>query len=322
MTGNGYNRWFDKSLTMIFASNGAMGLNVEHTSAEATLAGRLWEFGYYHSKYDANGDAMHQGLQHTNLPVAEYLSWNLDDYSSDIADVKDKWEELVKDFDAYIFLADKGKSFIKKLRVSPDGYIQMALQLAFYRRHKETPKTYETAATRLFKYGRTETIRSVSEHSVQFTKTFDDPAVPSKTKVDHLKAAIKHQTRYKYDAMNGQAVDRHLLGLYLAGKFSKSVPKLFTLKPFSETDKLSTSQSPLRYDPVISKKLVNVTDPVGGGFGAQRPDGYGISYFMDDEKIHFLIASFHQCDDTDSAEFGEDIQRAIDDMKTLMEATN
>ncbi|XP_076807011.1 carnitine O-palmitoyltransferase 1, liver isoform-like isoform X2 [Clavelina lepadiformis] len=322
MTGNGYNRWFDKSLTMIFASNGAMGLNVEHTSAEATLAGRLWEFGYYHSKYDANGDAMHQGLQHTNLPVAEYLSWNLDDYSSDIADVKDKWEELVKDFDAYIFLADKGKSFIKKLRVSPDGYIQMALQLAFYRRHKETPKTYETAATRLFKYGRTETIRSVSEHSVQFTKTFDDPAVPSKTKVDHLKAAIKHQTLYKYDAMNGQAVDRHLLGLYLAGKFSKSVPKLFTLKPFSETDKLSTSQSPLRYDPVISKKLVNVTDPVGGGFGAQRPDGYGISYFMDDEKIHFLIASFHQCDDTDSAEFGEDIQRAIDDMKTLMEATN
>ncbi|CAK8691317.1 unnamed protein product [Clavelina lepadiformis] len=284
MTGNGYNRWFDKSLTMIFASNGEMGLNIEHTSAEATLPARLWEFVYYHSKYDANGNAMHQGLQHTNLPVAEYLSWNLDDYSSDIADIKDKWEGLVKDFDGYVFFANKGKNFIKKLRVSPDGYIQMALQLAFYRCHTETPKTYETAATRFFKLGRTETIRSVSEHSVQFTKTFDDPAVPSKTKVDHLKAAIKHQTLYKYDAMNGQAVDRHLLGLYLAGKFSGFIPKLFTLKPFCEADRLSTSQGPRRYDPIISRKVADKTDPVGGGFGAQRPDGYGVSYFLDGEK--------------------------------------
>jgi len=43
---------------------------------------------------------------------------------------------------------DKGKSFMKKLRLSPDGYMQMSLQLAFYRLHKEIPKTYETGTTR------------------------------------------------------------------------------------------------------------------------------------------------------------------------------
>ena len=42
-----------------------------------------------------------------------------------------------------------GKGEIKKLRVSPDSLMQLALQLAFYRIHEEVPKTYETAMTRL-----------------------------------------------------------------------------------------------------------------------------------------------------------------------------
>ena len=42
-----------------------------------------------------------------------------------------------------------GKGEIKKLRVSPDSLMQLALQLAFYKIHEEVPKTYETAMTRL-----------------------------------------------------------------------------------------------------------------------------------------------------------------------------
>ena len=44
-----------------------------------------------------------------------------------------------------------GKGEIKKLKVSPDSFMQMSLQLAFYKMHKFTPKTYETAMTRLLK---------------------------------------------------------------------------------------------------------------------------------------------------------------------------
>ena len=58
---------------------------------------------------------MHQGLQHTNLPVAEYLSWNLDDYSSDIADVKDKWEELVSLMAWNMFTTAKFTFFYRKI---------------------------------------------------------------------------------------------------------------------------------------------------------------------------------------------------------------
>ncbi|KAJ1669190.1 Carnitine O-acetyltransferase mitochondrial, partial [Spiromyces aspiralis] len=72
-------------------------------------------------------------------------------------------------------VAGLGSDYIKKAKVSPDAFVQMALQLAYYRLHGQPCATYETASTRAFLHGRTETIRSCSSESLAFTKAFDDP---------------------------------------------------------------------------------------------------------------------------------------------------
>ena len=41
-----------------------------------------------------------------------------------------------------------GKGFMKKQKISPDGYIQMSVQLAFYNMHQSFAKTYEPATSR------------------------------------------------------------------------------------------------------------------------------------------------------------------------------
>ncbi|XP_078486895.1 carnitine O-palmitoyltransferase 1, liver isoform [Ciona intestinalis] len=321
LTGNGYDRWFDKSFTFVVNKNGAMGFNVEHSTSEATLGGRMWEYTLFHGKYDIHGDPVDpRPPTHPTLHDPRQLKWELTEFEDEISEIKTEWDKLATNVDACVFYMNKGKGIVKKMKLSPDGFLQMALQLAFYRERKITPKTYETAATRLFKYGRTETIRPVSQHSVAFTKCFDDPSVPDSVKIKHLKSAIKYQTTYKFDATNGRAVDRHLLGLYFAGKFTGNVPELFKLKPFYESDLLSTSQSPLRYDPVIRK--ISTTDPIGGGFGAQRVDGYGVSYFMLENKVHFLISSFKSCSETNSLKFGQNVERAVDDLQVLLTGEN
>ena len=66
----------------------------------------------------------------------------------------------------------------------------MAVQLAYYRLHQKVVLTYESATTRLYFEGRTETIRPVSEHSVAFVKSFDDPTVPREEVRKHLSRAI------------------------------------------------------------------------------------------------------------------------------------
>lgn len=73
-----------------------------------------------------------------------------------------------------------GKELIKKLRVSPDAYAQMAIQLAYYKMTGECVATYESAQTKKFAYGRTETCRSVSVESVAWVKAMEDPYVPVK----------------------------------------------------------------------------------------------------------------------------------------------
>ena len=55
--------------------------------------------------------------------------------------------------------------------------MQVALQLAYYRLHKSLTAVYETASTRLFKHGRTETGRSMTSETAQFIQTFDDDSV-------------------------------------------------------------------------------------------------------------------------------------------------
>ena len=54
-----------------------------------------------------------------------------------------------------------GNNRIKQLKMSPDAYVQMAVQLAYFKDQNEFALTYESGLTRLFKFGRTETIRFV-----------------------------------------------------------------------------------------------------------------------------------------------------------------
>jgi len=61
--------------------------------------------------------------------------------------------------------------------VSPDGYVQMAMQIAYKRDAGKFGLTYESSMTRLFRLGRTETVRPVSMASKKFVDEFDDPNI-------------------------------------------------------------------------------------------------------------------------------------------------
>ena len=63
-----------------------------------------------------------------------------------------------------------GTKAIKNSELSPDSFIQIAMQVTFYNLQKKPPAHYESAALRRFISARTECIRSTSTESVQFAK--------------------------------------------------------------------------------------------------------------------------------------------------------
>ncbi|TFJ96940.1 Carnitine O-palmitoyltransferase 1, liver isoform [Platysternon megacephalum] len=79
--------------------------------------------------------------------------------------------------------------------------------------------TYEAAMTRLFREGRTETVRSCSIESCSFVRAMTDSAQSAAQRLALFRvAAAKHQALYRR-AMTGAGIDRHLFCLYVVSKY-------------------------------------------------------------------------------------------------------
>uniref|UniRef100_A0A672G4J8 carnitine O-palmitoyltransferase n=1 Tax=Salarias fasciatus TaxID=181472 RepID=A0A672G4J8_SALFA len=317
--GKCYDRWFDKSFNLIVFKNGTMGLNAEHSWADAPIIGHLWEhvlsMDPVRLGYTEEGHCC--GQPHPNLPGPQRLQW---DISAECIEVIDSSlavaRVLADDVDSHIFpFSDFGKGLIKKCRTSPDAFIQIALQLAHYRDKGKFCLTYEASMTRLFREGRTETVRSCTVETCAFVRAM----IRDETRLKLLKvAAEKHQNMYRL-AMTGEGIDRHLFCLYVVSKYLGE-DSAFLKEVLSEPWRLSTSQTPLQqvelFDLVRHPEYVSS----GGGFGPVADDGYGVSYIIVGENlINFHISSKHSSPETDSHRFGANIRQSMLDILDLFQ---
>ena len=74
----------------------------------------------------------------------------------------------------YKVFTEYGRSVSAKHQIHPEAYIQLAIQLAYYRTHGKAAPTYCTATTRKFYRGRTETCRPCVLENVEFAKAMTD----------------------------------------------------------------------------------------------------------------------------------------------------
>jgi len=99
---------------------------------------------------------------------------------------------------------------------------------------KQQLLTYSSICFRIFSEGRTETIRPVSEYSVQFVKSMLSESATREQKIMLLRKAVQYQTQIKMDACCGLGWDRHLIGLfYCCQEMKMTPPALFRDKVYS-----------------------------------------------------------------------------------------
>ena len=319
--GNGINRWFDKSICIAVHSNAMSLCTAEHSWADAPVVAHILEYAYareWMKKSEFFGADGHcQGTIRCPPRTPERLTWELPgDCDSLLNEAHLSAKALIADLDLYVFFHRQfGKGAIKKCKVSPDAFIQMALQLAYFRDVGHFSLTYEASMTRMYREGRTETVRPVTGASVAFVHAMNDPSVPAEEKRALLIAATdKHQDNYR-NAMAGNGVDRHLFTLYVVSKYL-NVDSPFLKEVLSEPWRLSTSQTP-HSQMSDTPRHPDLHSP-GGGFGPVADDGYGVSYIIvSDEKMFFHISSKHSSSNTNSRRFAENVCRASREMIEL-----
>lgn len=209
---------------------------------------------------------------------------------------------------------------MKGCRLSPDAYIQMCLQLAYYRDAGKFNLTYEASMTRLFRDGRTETVRPCTIESAAWVLAMEDKTSDNAKRIGLLKAACGQHQRGYQDAMVGKGIDRHLFTLYVVSKYLE-VDSPFLTEVLSEPWRLSTSQTPHGQTDKMDLSKNPDCISAGGGFGPVADDGYGVSYIIaGEDTIFFHISSKKSSPVTESPRFARQIEKALSDVRELFES--
>ncbi|XP_004393866.1 PREDICTED: carnitine O-palmitoyltransferase 1, liver isoform isoform 4 [Odobenus rosmarus divergens] len=319
--GRCFDRWFDKSFTFIVFKNGKIGMNAEHSWADAPIVAHLWEYVLATDSFQLGyaEDGHCKGDPNPNIPYPTRLQWDIPEECQEVIETSlNSANILANDVDFYSFpFHTFGKGLIKKCRTSPDAFVQLALQLAHYQDMGKFCLTYEASMTRLFREGRTETVRSCTTESCNFVLAMVDPTQTVEQRLKLFKiASEKHQHLYRL-AMTGSGIDRHLFCLYVVSKYL-AVDSPFLKEVLSEPWRLSTSQTPQQQVELFDLERNPEYVSSGGGFGPVADDGYGVSYILVGENlISFHISSKFSSPETDSHRFGKYLKQAMTDIISL-----
>ena len=263
--GSGVDRWFDKSFSLIVASDGQAAVNFEHAWGDGVAVLR-----FFNEVYELS----------TKMPLTSPVPASIEPTKAEFdlpAEVKAAVVDAKKVFDATVGRTELAllqaeffnSKMLKTSRLSPDGAMQMAFQLAHVKMHGGPllPSTYESASTAAFKHGRTETIRSATPEAQAFTQAFTDPSTSASERTAALRAAVDNHSEITKAALMGKGWDRHLFALSHYAALENIDAPLFSCAALQK----------LRHI-ILSTSTLNSEALAGGGFGPVNDDCYAIGY--------------------------------------------
>lgn len=308
--GDGCNRWYDKSFSVILTKDGQAAINFEHSWGDGVAVLRF--------QNEVFKDTTEQPLVHPGPAAAAVdtasavrrLHFKLDsELENGIRKAKENFDSAVSKLtiDAMEFKRG-GKEQLKKSKLSPDAVAQLAFQMGFLRQYGQTVATYESCSTAAFKHGRTETIRPASVHTQRCSHAF--VRQPGQHSVEQLQAMLQECSKYHgqltREAAMGQGFDRHLFALrYLANSKGQTLHSLYTDPAYAAINHniLSTS--------TLTSPAVNL-----GGFAPVVPDGFGVGYGVHDDWIGCNVSSYPA---RNVHEFLQCVHKSLEDIFTVLE---
>jgi hypothetical protein len=305
--GNGRNRWFDKSFTLVVTENGQAGFAAEHSYCDAMVVSHMADYAFSL----ADGAVMSGDDLTAARPVLanpKRLRITADDGLK--AEVVSAMANLDRSFGSialhYFDFRNFGKRFLKTCNLSPDAFIQLSLQLAYFRLTGTFTPTYETAHTRVFFHGRTETVQSCSDQAVACVLAMVNPDATRESRYPLLVRALESHVEQTRNAMIGRGFYRHLFALHCLAKESKGLhmPALFTDLAYTLPWNLVTAQT-------SAQRVYH------SGFAPWGPEGFGVSYFVTDNSFRFQVSS-HKSSVHNALKLAQQIERALIDLQSVV----
>ncbi|KAF7657165.1 hypothetical protein LDENG_00030900 [Lucifuga dentata] len=308
--GDGSNRWYDKSFSIILTKDGQAAINFEHSWGDGVAVLRFQNEIFKDTTEQPLVNPSSAAAAVDSASAVRRVQFDLDDeLENGIKKAKQNFDSAVSKLtiDAMEF-KQGGKEQLKKSKLSPDAVAQLAFQMGFLRQYGQTVATYESCSTAAFKHGRTETIRPASIHTKRCAHAFVKQ--PGQHSVQQLRAMLNECSNYHgqltKEAAMGQGFDRHLFALrYLANSKGQVLHDLYTDPAYSAINHniLSTS--------TLTSPAVNI-----GGFAPVVPDGFGVGYGIHNDWIGCNVSSYPA---RNVHEFLQCVHKSLEDIFTVLE---
>ena len=157
--------WADKSLAFTAFKNGLITSQSEHSPFDGMVSAEVCGaclMGLMKSKKTENTINHKITVEKLDLKVPDETLAIIPECQ---AKLESRGNDLLLEYHHY---PGYGKARLKQLRLHPDAFVQVMIQAAVYKTHDKCLATYETATTRQFYHGRTETVRSCTQEAMDF----------------------------------------------------------------------------------------------------------------------------------------------------------
>lgn len=301
------NRWFDKH-QLIVDANGNAGVNFEHSVGDGSTTLRLADEMH---KWSLRKGSVTPNSPRGAAPVKLEWKLSLDSMSLCFKAYEAFKEAILSNETSTVVFERFGGQFIKDNGISPDAFVQLAIQLAHYRLFGICSPTYEAASTKQLLHGRTETVRSVTTESLAFCKSTTQPMITisrdskSPNQLQLLKNACNAHVDYMRAAKGGFGVDRHLFGLRIL--FEEHQQELDAPRPAIFEDPAYVSSGHWR----ISTSHCGSPALSLFGFGPVVADGFGVGYMIKNNVVSFNITCKYAQNGTSSFVFGALLEQSL-----------
>ncbi|XP_015752123.1 PREDICTED: peroxisomal carnitine O-octanoyltransferase-like [Acropora digitifera] len=297
LTGGCRNRWFDKSLSILAFKSGMFGTNCDHAPFDAIVEINAISLACSH--LIDNGEEWKGSKEIKKHFKPEELVFTVDDViCGAVGQAIEKYDKAASLIDIIVYQPNEyGKGFIKPFKIHPDTYVQMAIQLAYYKVHGKAAATYETSQTRQFYHGRTDTVRSCTVESTAWCKAM----------TENLTSVSQNCCRKLLWKLICWLYTPTILFWFLSVGFETPaiyVDKAWTASGGGANFVLSTSC--LGFNPVIGVVAAMVTG------------GYGAFYSIEEDDINFNITTFKNSNATDGNKFKNALGESLRDIKNLL----
>ncbi|XP_020843150.1 peroxisomal carnitine O-octanoyltransferase isoform X1 [Phascolarctos cinereus] len=311
LTGDPTVRWGDKSYNFISFSNGLFGCNCDHAPYDGMV---MVEICHYVDQKIFENEGRWKGSEKVrDIPLPEELVFTVDHkVLDDIGRAKEQYLKQGSDLQIVVYAFKSfGKMQTKKKKLHPDTFIQLGLQLAYYRLHGCPGSCYETAMTRAFYHGRTETVRSCTSEAVEWCRAMEDPSASLHERQQKMLQAFAKHGKMMKECSSGRGFDRHLLGLFLiAREEGLPTPELYTDPLFYRSGGGGNF--------VLSTSLLGYTR-THGVVVPMIHRGYGFFYHIRDDRFLVACTAWRSCAGTDAEKLVRMIFQCFHDMMQLMD---